>query len=148
MADAPQGLLINDRELLVPPNTILSVNINALQTDPKHWGSDTLIWKPQRWITTDASSGLERLADPPKSTVYVPWGVGPRVCPGKKFSQVEFVAVIACLLRGYRLRPARGDDEVEQKARGRLLEVVRNSQFKITPKMRRPEDASIVLERR
>jgi hypothetical protein len=61
---------------------------------------------------------------------------------------VEFVAVIACLLRSYRLRPARGDDESEQKARDRLLEVVRNSQFKITPKMRRPEDASIVLERR
>lgn len=46
------------------------------------------------------------------------------------------------------MRPARGDDEEEQKARDRLLEVVQNSQFKITPKMRRPEDASIVLERR
>jgi hypothetical protein len=30
--------------------------------------------------------------------------VGPRVCLGDEFSQVEFVAVIAMLLRSYRLK--------------------------------------------
>ncbi|KAK5458405.1 hypothetical protein LTS15_004486 [Exophiala xenobiotica] len=47
----------------------------------------------------------ETLAPPPPGAAYIPWAVGPRVCPGKKFSQVECVTVIAMLLRSYRLKP-------------------------------------------
>ena len=69
-------------------------------------------------------------------------------CPGKKFSQVEFVAVISTLLKGYRLRPLVTGDKTEEQASSALLEVVEDSMNMITPKMRRPEDAGVVFVKR
>lgn len=42
---------------------------------------------------------------PPPPIGFYPWSGGPRVCPGQKFAQVEFVAVLACVLRGAKVKP-------------------------------------------
>jgi hypothetical protein len=70
------------------------------------------------------------------------------VCPGKKFSQVEFVAVISTLLKDYRLKPLARGGETEAEASSTLLAVVEDSFNVITPKMRRPEDAGVVFVKR
>lgn len=104
-------------------------------------------WNPKRWINIDAKTGQETIAQPPTGTPFLAWSVGPRICPGKKFSQVEFVAVIATLLKSYRVKPLviEGKMETEKQARDALLEVVNDSLNIITPKMRRPEDAGVVF---
>lgn len=51
--------------------------------------------------------GKETLAAPPEGAVFVGWVFGARVFPGTKFSQVEFVAVVAHLLLLYRVELVR-----------------------------------------
>ncbi|KAF2791876.1 hypothetical protein K505DRAFT_247935, partial [Melanomma pulvis-pyrius CBS 109.77] len=74
------------------------VNINALHSLPRYWGEDGLEWNPSRWIQTKPGNGpvhdREHIVMP-EYGAYIPWGEGMRTCPGKKFSQVEHVAVIA-----------------------------------------------------
>lgn len=54
---------------------------------------------------------------------FLPWTSGPRVCPGKKFSQVEFVAVLAEILLKTTVRVRGGQDE---RLRAELGDVVFN----------------------
>lgn len=81
-----QSLDINGREYTIPAKTYVSVNSIALHTMPRYWRSDSLVWRPNRWIirSSDAKGleGEEFLQPPPGS--YVPWANGPRICPGKK----------------------------------------------------------------
>ncbi len=69
---------VGNKEVLVPPETYLSLNLYAVHSDPRWWGTDNLEWKPQRWIIVDPKSGKETIAPPPTGTTFVPWSVGPR----------------------------------------------------------------------
>lgn len=133
--------------MIVPAETYVSTNFYGIHSDPRWWGADSLEWRPQRWIRIDPRTGKESIAPPPPGAVFMPWSTGPRVCPGRKFSQVEFVAVIASLLKGCRLEPLviEGKMQTMEQARRALLEVIEDSQNIITPKLRRPEDAGVVL---
>jgi cytochrome P450 len=88
------------------------------------------------------------LEDKPEDTVFVVWSYGPRACPGKKFSQVEFVATIAFLLKRFCVEPAVRGSEKEREANERLKGVVEDSYFFMAPKMARPKDAGVVLVER
>lgn len=72
-----------------------------------------------------AGLDTESLFMPVKGT-YFPWSDGQRNCPGKKFVQVEFVAVIAKLFHGHRVLPERRKGESEELARRRVLETVKD----------------------
>jgi hypothetical protein len=58
------------------------------------------------------------------------------------------VAVIATLLAGCRLKPLATNGKTEKQAASALLGVVQDSMNVITPKMRRPEEASVVFVKR
>jgi hypothetical protein len=47
---------------------------------------------------------MKEIIQPPLG-MYNPWTAGPQVCPGKKFSQVEFVAIIARLFQKGKVTP-------------------------------------------
>ena len=93
--------------------TYITMNIAASNTLSQFWGSNSLTWRPYRWITKD--EGTMTLEDEqicqPQYGVFIPFSSGPRACPGKKFAQVEFVAVIARLFRRHRCPdpPEQGD---------------------------------------
>ncbi|KAI1612009.1 cytochrome P450 [Exophiala viscosa] len=84
-----QILRIQGREVLIPPNTYVTTNFSGIHSDPRWWGSDSLTWRPQRWIELDLTTGKKSIAAPPDGAAYMAWSIGPRVCPGHKFSQVE-----------------------------------------------------------
>ncbi|OAG34763.1 hypothetical protein AYO21_11064 [Fonsecaea monophora] len=146
----PHSLRVKGQEIMVPVETYVTINLYAVHSDPRWWGGDSLKWNPRRWIVTDPATGVESLAHPPPGAAFVPWSVGPRVCPGKKFSQVEFVAVISTLLSKCRLKPLimEGKMTTEEQASSALLQVLEDSMNIITPKMRRPEDAGVVFVQR
>lgn len=99
-------------------------------------------WRPQRWIarSTNRTSTIEEetLVTPPPGT-YAPWSGGPRVCPGKKFGQVEFVAIMATLFREYRVEPVPHEGESMESARARTLAAVKDSGMVLLLQMLRPE---------
>jgi cytochrome P450 len=114
------------------------INVSGLNTLPTYWGTDTLIFRPDRWIDEH-----DELFQPPPGA-FVPWASGPRVCPGKKFAQVEFVAVIARLFLKYRVRPKIDVDETREQAEKRILACIEDSVLNITLHMRHPESIKLI----
>lgn len=84
---------INGQERVIPSMTYVTANLSAPNNDPDVWGGDALEWKPQRWV--EPVDGVGRLRE---GEIYI-WSIGPRICPGKKFSQVEFTMVMGKLLQ-------------------------------------------------
>lgn len=170
-------LTIAGKQYQIPPGVFVIVNTMAAHTLPKHWGSDSLSWNPKRWIAASSSSPSsssvsepapaasaaanssgnkaeqeegETIHDPSPKGAYKPWSEGPRVCPGKKFAQVEFVAVMATLFRDWTVRPLvlQEKGESEEEARDRVLRVVEDSKVTITLQMQKPETVGLVWKRR
>lgn len=88
-----QIMSINGQERVIPSMTYVTANLSAPNNDPDVWGGDALEWKPQRWV--EPVDGVGRLRE---GEIYI-WSIGPRICPGKKFSQVEFTMVMGKLLQ-------------------------------------------------
>jgi cytochrome P450 len=126
----------------------VTVNFGALHLNPDNWGEDAGEYRPQRWVSTNEKTGKETLTSPPEGAGFVAWSHGPRICPGKKFSHVEFVSVLASMLKDYRIEPASRGREQGEEARARLLGAVRDSVFNMTPKPRRPNDAGLMIVKR
>ncbi|KAL9632197.1 MAG: hypothetical protein Q9164_005470 [Protoblastenia rupestris] len=68
--DAPQLLTIGDKEFLIPQDTYVVMNLMAAHTYPRYWGSDSMEWKPKRWINADSSGEIVRA--PPAKGAYKP----------------------------------------------------------------------------
>lgn len=78
----------------------------------------------------------------PEAPVYMAFLHGPRVCPGKKFGQVEFVAVIATIFKDWRVEP-RSDKELQF-----MKESLEYAEFNMTPKLYKSEKAGVRWVRR
>ena len=134
----PQTLSVNDRIYSIPSNTFVGVNLAGLHINPAIWGPQALEWQPDRWIEKD-EKGIETIISLPAGA-FMPWASGPRICPGKKFSQVEFVAVIACLLRHHRVQAVCEPGEISAAvAAARLNDEVKQSSFSFLLKVKRPQ---------
>ena len=164
-ASSSQVLVINGRDHVIAPDTFVVMNNVAIQTNPKYWGKDAAEWNPKRWIEAtdpkpeqngdgqESHCSEEKLKAEPSKGCYKPWFDGsPRVCPGKKFSQVEFVAVIVKLLQSYKVRPEplQTENGVEswEKTKDRVKGVVKDSEQHITLQMRNPSSVGLIWERR
>lgn len=154
----PQLLTIAGKEHLIPADVYVNINQTAVHTLPKYWGNNSLQWLPDRWIAPSPSTSnstttfdSEVLKDPPggKGT-FIPFADGARGCVGKRFSQVEFVAVLATLFREYKVRPKVLDGESIEEARKRVWEYVLDVEPKITLQLKKSTAAGfgLVWERR
>ncbi|KAI0423638.1 cytochrome P450 [Xylaria sp. FL1042] len=77
-----QPVVINGKTFVLPLNSMIAPSYGSVQTDLRFWGSDSPAWRPSRWIKA-GKAGEE--------------SEGTRDCPGKKISQLEFVATMAVL---------------------------------------------------
>jgi cytochrome P450 len=153
--NGPSSSLENgDQEINIPPNAVVYPNIVALQSHPDYWGADCLDWNPQRWVQPSDSSvkagddsidaPREELRNPVRGS-YIPWGDGPRVCPGRKFSHVEFVAVLVTTLWNHSLEVVPESGETDVDARKRVKSVIDDSTVGFTLAMKSPETVRIRL---
>lgn len=124
------------------------IGVGALNTTPTMWGSDSMTYRPCRWISTaEGSTDLAQEELNPMPVGYIPWGIGPRGCPGKKFAQVEFVATIAYLFRNNRVKAVAEPGETFADLRKRIYEVVEDSSLLVTVKMNHSEKVKLVWEK-
>ncbi|KAK8862716.1 cytochrome P450 [Apiospora arundinis] len=91
----------------VPAGTLVHANLHATYMSPKLWGPDCEEWKPKRFIIPantekpgwpeyrpePAGQTAEKLVAPPLALSSF-WSMGPRICLGMKFSQVEFAVAM------------------------------------------------------
>lgn len=142
-----QTITVQGKNHNLPPHTNVMLNMVALSTLPQYWGSDSLLWRPDRWVTNSASGSLdEETMWQNDHSAFIPFSSGPRSCPGRKFAQVEFVAVIARLFHKHRCEPVLLKGETMLAAKKRVLEVVEDSNLVLTLKMRHSERVKLRWE--
>lgn len=142
----PTELEVNNKVYQIPADVLVVPSLQALHTHPRHWGEDSLVWRPQRWII-GSSLESESLFKPQKGT-YFPWSEGIRNCPGKKFAQVEFVAALATLLSNHITEPVPTAGEDMDAARMRILDIVKDSNVELLLQMRDPRSSPVRWKKR
>ena len=110
-------------------------------------------WNPHRFISQPNSVQTqldEEVLAPDTQEHFLPWATGQRVCPGKKFSQVELVAVLAYIFRDYTVQPKPYRGESMQQARQRIFDtsLVIDHEGTILHEMRHPETISLIWSKR
>jgi cytochrome P450 len=149
VGDQTVSLQVGGKTIVLPPKTMFIPSYAAVQTDPRYWGADALEWRPSRWIQEGgAKPGEEELKIIEKGT-FLGWSEGARDCPGKKFSQVEFVATMAALFRDSRVDPAPvHEGEGSEEARKRVLDLIEHDSAPVLLlQMLHPERAPLVWRR-
>ena len=137
-AVADQQVTLQGKTCIIPKDTIVYISPNALQTEPKYWGQDSLDFKPTRWLARDQTSLIT-----PKKGTFMAWNLGPRSCPGQKMSQVEFVSVMATIFKYYTVEPIVENGETLDMAREKLAGVMADSQPHLTLQVNRPQDVKL-----
>ncbi|KAM7212893.1 Cytochrome P450 [Rhypophila decipiens] len=127
-----------------------NVYINVLATNHRKsiWGPDSHDFRPSRWISQSpehnpGKPGQEVHFTPEKGT-YLPFSGGPRVCPGMKMAEVEFVAAMVRIFSRVSAEPVclpkeNGELETMEQARERTYMVASTTQQRITTQMVNPE---------
>jgi len=126
----------------LPPNTMIYILQTALHVDPGVWGDDALDFRPSRWLTTNTATKEQAFVTMPKGS-YLPWAAGPMGCPGTKMSEVEFVSVFMTIFRDYRVEPAVDGSKTLEEARRYFLELMDDSQSRLTLQMNKPKDVKM-----
>lgn len=136
----------DSRQLNIPAGARVILHTDAIHTHPQYWGSDAMEWRPQRWIISSREGRTsltgETVLSPP-SGAYAPWSAGARVCPGKKFGQVEFVAIMAVLFHHHRVEPVPNTGESMESARARAMSAVKDSGMILLLQMIHPEKVGL-----
>lgn len=139
-----QTLVVQGRSILIPRDTGVTLSLLACQTDPRVW-SDGLQWKPSRWLSH--GDGQEVFRNPPRNSFF-PWSDGPQNCPGKKFAEVESVAVLAGLIRSHKVEIKPNEGEVAGAALDRLSNVIEDVSMEMLLKMKDPDRVRLLYTRR
>ncbi|PRQ34882.1 putative cytochrome P450 [Rosa chinensis] len=108
-------MVIHESLRLYPPNTVVSrealkdlkfgdihvpkgvnvwTDVVTLHTDPEIWGPDSYTFNPERF-----SNGISGACKLPY--LYMPFGIGPRICLGQNFAMVELKILIALILSNF-----------------------------------------------
>jgi len=123
-----------------------------------YWGPSADTFRPSRWDLADPDSFLARFPQPdngwneapglyrPRAGSYSPFSGGQRVCLGRKFATVEFVAVMAALMRRKKVAVARIKGETREMANKRAWDRMNRSMNLISLTMR--HDVRVVFEDR
>jgi len=104
---APTGLLhktVCDTEIAgynLPANTLVMANYNACHRSSKYWA------EPDKFNPDHFMSDEELIED---KDGFLPYGTGPRVCPGAELADMQLFLMIANILAVFNLVLPEGDD--------------------------------------
>lgn len=107
----------------IPPDSVVAVNTFAIHHDPELWERPES-FEPERF---------EQSASWPRG-MYVPFGGGPRVCIGERFSLVESQLILAMFLQRFRPRLA-GSAEIPMHGLGAALRPARDILMHCDPRV-------------
>ncbi|PYH80517.1 cytochrome P450, partial [Aspergillus uvarum CBS 121591] len=134
---------------LIPKHTSIRVNSVALHMNPGTWGRDAAEWRPSRWVLASSTGHPgEDVYNAEMERRLIAWSKGPRVCPGKRFSQIEILAVLLQLFRRHRLEIVPDPGETVEEARQRAYARVQQSTMSLTLHIPQPEKLCLRWERR
>lgn len=120
-----QNITIDDKRHRLPHKTFIHINVVGANRNPRYWPDSPNEFKPERWLPTKSSpetpssstdnakkeaDGLETTIfetsdstsrfKPPKGA-FMSFSEGQRSCPGRRFAEVEGVAVLSTIFQKY-----------------------------------------------
>ncbi|KAI5679831.1 hypothetical protein M9H77_01058 [Catharanthus roseus] len=81
-------------EIKVPQGVNLWTLVTTIHTDPEIWGSDSYEFNPKRF-----ENGIIGACKIPH--LYMPFGIGPRVCLGQNLAMIELKILISLILSNF-----------------------------------------------
>jgi cytochrome P450 len=132
---------LRDTELLgtrIPARTLVCILKRPPATDPAHFPAPTE-FRPQRWLAGEAAASGSGSQTAPESVnggarrAFMPFGGGPRFCPGRYLALLEAKMVLATTLASFELVP-RGTEVAEQMGM-----TMQPGGLRMTLRLRRPQ---------
>ncbi|KAK8076615.1 hypothetical protein PG994_003887 [Apiospora phragmitis] len=167
IAAGPQTMQTSGATVHIPAKTRVHVDTMALhvlpcwaevnrQSDPSFVSNpktdmdggvpDERSFRPSRWLNPPGSEKTHYL--PPKGT-YVPWGTGPRVCPGQKMAQVEITTVMLRILKDHRVEACPSvEGETQSQAEEKFRTALHDVEWGGILQVKRNKDLSIKFTKR
>ena len=90
----------------IPKNSMFVLCFCNAAVNEKIWGSDAKEFRPERFIEKD----LKELR-----YIFSPFAMGPRVCIGKRFSEMEMILILAKSMMKFRIEPTESLENVKEK---------------------------------
>ncbi|XP_019059121.1 PREDICTED: cytochrome P450 72A13-like [Tarenaya hassleriana] len=81
-------------DMTLPANIEISIPVILIHRDPDLWGEDANEFKPERF-----EDGISRATK--NQVSFLPFGWGPRICPGQNFALTETKMALALILRRF-----------------------------------------------
>ena len=85
---------------MIPKGTQMAMLLRHVAASDRHFGNGSR-FDPERWLAGSGTAGC-----PHDTRAFVPFGAGPRLCPGRNLALLQIRAVIAMLCRNFDLEPA------------------------------------------
>lgn len=134
----------------IPANTRCTIALQGIGAHRDTWGDDVFEFRPSRWISKAGNiTGASSVPQVPKIDTagakdhFLPWSSGPRVCPGIKMAQTEFLSVIYTTFSEHRAELALEAGESLEQGLARMAAVVADSAPKLTLQMNKPNDLKL-----
>ncbi|ETS63459.1 hypothetical protein PaG_01744 [Moesziomyces aphidis] len=89
----------------VSPGKEIAISVTSNNLDPKYFGPDTHLFKPDRWNNLPELHAKSKLPSPYGSFVF---NGGPKVCIGNKFAMTEMKIILVRVLAKYRIERVEG----------------------------------------
>ena len=90
---------------IIPPKTPVMLNMYGVHHNPRVWTNPEL-FDPERFLQQDLSlsSADKHDSDDEMENGWLPFGLGPRLCPARAFSLLEQKTLLVMLLRSFEWR--------------------------------------------
>jgi cytochrome P450 len=111
-----------DGRYLLKKGNFLQIPSQPLHLSTAHWGASAETFDPYRFVAAGASAGdveKERAGSSSSSSassMFMPWGAAPHLCPARQFATTEIMTILALLALRVELKPAGRDGRWDREA--------------------------------
>ena len=90
-------------DIEVPAETVIFTLMRNDGMDARFF-PDPRAFRPERWLRPDSDAAAATAASPGAKRVSMPFGAGPRICPGRYLALLEIKMAMAMLLGSYQVQ--------------------------------------------
>ncbi|QQP31421.1 Cytochrome P450 CYP3029A1, partial [Caligus rogercresseyi] len=86
----------------IPSGTFIFPNFHAVHRDPRHWGPQPEVIRPEHWISSDGTFN-------PHHAGFIAFSAGQRNCPGQELALMQLFLFLGNLFQRYSFELPHGD---------------------------------------